>query len=90
MGKVTPIASIKKDLVNSPQHYVRKSGETIDFIEDVIADAPNPVLGSLHSHMLGYLSRLWLKEDPLTDAKKAQWYLNRMIQKLEAANESDE
>ena len=87
---VTSIVPIKKDVVNSPSHYVKKSGEAIDFIEEIIADAPDPVLGSLHSHMLGYLLRLWLKENPLTDAKKAQWYLNRMIQKLEAAAESDE
>jgi hypothetical protein len=26
---------------------------------------------------------MWDKEDPKKDAKKAMWYLNRLIQKLE-------
>ena len=89
MEKVTPID--KKERINHPPHYNKTSVETIDIIEETIADAPNPVLGNSHANVLRYLLRLWLKEvDPLVDAKKAQWYLNRMIEKLEAATESDE
>jgi len=73
----------KNDLVNSPAHYTRGNQECIDTIEEAIQDAPDPVTGSAHGHTLRYLIRLWLKENPLRDAKKARWYLDRLISKLE-------
>jgi hypothetical protein len=30
---------------------------------------------------------MWHKENPLQDAKKAQWYLNRLIQSMENNND---
>ena len=75
----------KSDNVNSPAHYTRGRVEAIEVIEDAIQDAPSPTEGALHSHVLKYLLRLWLKSNPLEDAKKAQWYLNRLIAKLESA-----
>ena len=77
---------ISTDLVNSPAHYTRGSSEAITIIEEAIQDSDNPVMGMLHSQVLKYLLRLWLKENPLQDAKKAQWYLNRLIEKLEEDN----
>ena len=71
------------DLVNSPSHYTRGSQAAIDTIEEAIQDAPDPVIGSAHGQVLRYLIRLWLKENPLRDAKKARWYLDRLISKLE-------
>jgi len=73
-------------LVNSPAHYTRGSQECIDTIEDAIQDAPSVITGNLQSYTLKYLIRLWLKEDPLKDAKKARWYLDRLISKLEKDN----
>ncbi len=74
------------DMVNSPAHYTRGTQEAIDIIEEVIQDAPDPVTGALQYQVLKYVLRLWLKENPLRDAKKAQWYLNRLILKLEKDN----
>lgn len=73
------------DLVNHPPHYSNpnKKFETIDKIEDAVQFAPNPVLGGLQWQVLKYMDRLWDKENPKQDAKKACWYLNRLIQKLE-------
>tara|TARA_B100000700_G_C14942934_1_gene807684 strand:+ start:701 stop:1033 length:333 start_codon:yes stop_codon:yes gene_type:complete len=71
------------DAVNSPAHYTRGSAEAIDVIEEAIQDADNPTLGMLQSQVLKYLLRLWLKDNPLQDAKKGRWYLNRLIDKLE-------
>jgi hypothetical protein len=34
--------------------------------------------------------RLWGKENPLQDAKKAQWYLKRLIQNMQAETTADE
>ena len=75
----------KVDMVNRPPHYANpdKKIETIDKIEDAVQFAPNAVIGGLHWQTLKYLDRLWLKDNPLEDAKKARWYLERMIKKLE-------
>ena len=74
----------KSDSVNSPAHYTRGSQEAIDIIEDAIQDAPSVEAGMLQGQVLKYLLRLWLKSNSIEDAKKARWYLNRLITKLEA------
>ena len=71
------------DMVNNPAHYTRGNTEVIDIIEDAIQDAPAPAEGLLQGQVLKYILRLWLKGNPLQDAKKAQWYLERLISKLE-------
>jgi hypothetical protein len=38
--------------------------------------------GYLQGQVLKYLLRMWLKGNPLQDAQKAQWYLNRLINHL--------
>jgi len=40
------------------------------------------VLGGLQWQVIKYLSRMWLKNDPYEDARKAQWYLNRLINRI--------
>lgn len=73
---------ISTDRVNHPSHYTRGTQEAIDIIEDAIQDAPSPVEGMLQAQALKYLLRLWLKDDPKQDARKAAWYLERLIEKL--------
>jgi len=70
-------------MVNSPAHYTRGRVEAIDTIEDAIQDAPTVTEGMLQGQVLKYILRLWLKEKPLQDARKARWYLDRLIKKLE-------
>ena len=72
----------KSDAVNSPSHYTRGKQEAIDIIEEAIQDAPNPKQGMLQAQVLKYLLRLWLKDNPEQDARKAQWYLNRLVDSL--------
>jgi hypothetical protein len=71
------------DPVN-PQHYRNYRVEVIDILEDAVARAPDPIKGSLQYQVLKYMLRLWDKENPLQDAKKSRWYLDRLISKLEA------
>ena len=71
------------DLVNSPDHYTRGKQEAIVTIEDAISSAPGPVTGLLQGNALKYLIRLWSKSNALQDAKKARWYLDRLIARLE-------
>jgi hypothetical protein len=75
----------KVDMVNHPPHYSNpnKKFETIDKIEDSVQFAPDPILGGLQWQVLKYMDRLWSKGNPKQDAKKALWYLERLISKLD-------
>jgi hypothetical protein len=70
------------DPVN-PQHYRNYRIEVIDILEDAVTRAPDPIKGSLQYQVLKYLLRIWDKDGPLQDARKARWYLDRLISKLE-------
>ena len=74
---------IPDDRVNSPSHYTSGRMEAIDIIEDAISTAPTPGKGLLQAQVLKYILRLWLKDSPVEDAKKAEWYLKRLIDSLE-------
>ena len=76
-----------KEKVNSPSHYHKESGiEVIDAIENWLADGG---VGFMIGNIIKYVSRSQHKEDALTDLKKAQWYLNRLVQKLEERQNDD-
>ena len=77
---------MQSDLVNSPAHYTEgRRFEVIDVLEDWASRATDPVEASLLFSACKYLGRLYDKGDsPLLNAKKAQWYLNRLIDKLDA------
>lgn len=66
------------DVINHPAHYTFGKIETIDVIED----------WNLPYHLgnaIKYISRAGHKDPTkkIEDLKKAQWYLNRYIEKLE-------
>jgi hypothetical protein len=67
----------------NPEYYRNYRVEVIDILEDAVARAPDPIKGSLQYQVLKYLLRIWDKEDPWKDAKKASWYLDRLISKLD-------
>lgn len=67
----TPVLS---DMVNHPAHYKTGGIETIDFIE---AKSLNYHLGNV----VKYVTRADHKGDRLENLKKAQWYLDREIQR---------
>jgi hypothetical protein len=71
------------DPVNSPSHYQYGKFEVIDVLEEAVRLAPDPVKGSLQYQVLKYILRLWGKDNPLQDAKKSGWYLNRLIENME-------
>lgn len=66
------------DPVNHPSHYIQGGIETIDVIEAWELDY-------LLGNCVKYISRNGKKpgQDALTDLKKARWYLDRYISKLE-------
>ena len=70
------------DLINHPPHYNVGEIETIDYIVDVLGK--DKAAAYCHGNVLKYTgSRLWAKANPLQDAKKAVWYLNKMIDLME-------
>lgn len=80
--------AIKKqigDAVNHPSHYTDGKIEVIDFIED-------KKLGYHLGNVVKYVSRAGKKnpDKEIEDLKKARWYLNRYIERLESANEEKE
>lgn len=65
----------KPDAINPP-HYKELSPEPIDVIEG----------WSLNYHrgqVIKYVSRAGRKEDEIADLRKARWYLDREIERLE-------
>tara|TARA_B100000427_G_C15516710_1_gene598521 strand:- start:1732 stop:2058 length:327 start_codon:yes stop_codon:yes gene_type:complete len=73
---------VELDLVNNPAHYTSGKYEAIDVIEDAIKDSPDSTLGFLQGQVLKYILRLWHKDNIEQDAKKAEWYLRRLIDKI--------
>ena len=72
------VATPKADNVNHPPHYKQGGIETIDFIE---AKQLNYHLGNV----IKYVTRADHKGNKVEDLKKARWYLNREISKLDGA-----
>ena len=81
MAKANKLPEV--DLVNHPPHYNAGRFETIDVREDIAQFYPS-VQATLVSDILRYLSRAPHKGRKLEDLRKAQWYLVRLIEKIEA------
>ncbi len=72
------------DLINSPPHYSQGKIEAIDAIE-----AAGYGVDFCAGNAIKYLWRFKLKGSPLEDAKKAQWYVNRLVAALLQQIEQD-
>ena len=66
-----------KDMVNSPSHYTQGSIECIDAIAQVVKDL-HGMEAMCTGNAIKYLWR-WKHKNGVEDLKKAQWYLQRMI-----------
>lgn len=71
----------QQDEVNEPKHYNYGKFETIDVIVDTLGEYE--AISYCHGNVLKYTMRMWHKGKPITDCKKARWYLNKMIELLE-------
>ena len=65
------------DEVNQPAHYNTGNIECITAIEASMSQ--EEFCGYLKGNCLKYLWRYRYKGKPLEDLKKAQWYLNKLI-----------
>ena len=66
------------DAVQKPIHYNSGKIETIDYIQDVTSQITDGFEGACVANVIKYVSR-YNKKNGLEDLKKAQWYLNRVI-----------
>lgn len=77
-----------KDNINHPDHYKTENGlETIDVIE-AFTEGLQGGEATNTGNILKYMCR-WKKKNGLEDLKKAQWYLNRLIDLVESRQEKE-
>lgn len=67
-------AGTAKDVVNSPKHYTQFPVEVIELTEH---------LDFMSGNIVKYVVRAPFKGSQLEDLKKAEWYLKRLISKVE-------
>lgn len=70
----------KVDPVNHPMHYNSGKIEVISIMEDQLN--PDEYRGYIKGQVIKYITRERYKNG-LEDLKKAAWYLNRLIKKME-------
>lgn len=76
----------KQDImVNKPPHYQGQSIEVIQVIEE-FTKGLNGIYATDSGNILKYICR-WHKKNGLEDLKKARWYLNHLIEKVEKQDE---
>ena len=73
-----------KDYVNHPNHYTNSKVECIEALEAMTENFPNVVDAELSWQVVRYMWRHPFKFKPLEDLKKARWYLDRLIEKVES------
>lgn len=76
----------KADMVNHPSHYTSGGIECIDALESAASCHEDPVNAGLTWQVMKYLWR-WPLKNGLEDLKKAEWYLDRLIAKIEKESE---
>lgn len=67
------------DNVNNPSHYTAGGIETLDYIKAKVSDYPSYAVGNI----LKYVSR-YEHKNGIEDLKKAQFYLNDLIEWMES------
>lgn len=76
------------DMVNHPEHYKTESGlETIDVIK-AFTKGLEGIEATDTGNVIKYICR-WNKKNGLEDLKKAQWYLNHLIEHVENKENDD-
>jgi hypothetical protein len=72
---------MKHDLVDRPKHYNQGGVECLDAIEAALT--PEEFKGYCKGNIIKYVWRENFKDQNIQDLKKSNFYLNRLIDKLE-------
>ena len=79
---IKSINIVSEDMVNNPIHYQSATGlEVIDVVE-AFTDGLNGIEATDTGNVIKYICR-WNHKNGLEDLKKAQWYLNHLINHIE-------
>ena len=76
------VDNTNQDNVNPPSHHTKGGIECIDAIEASMTR--EAFLGYLKGNVQKYVFKYESESKPAEDLKKAQWYLNKLISKLES------
>jgi hypothetical protein len=76
---------MKQDNVNQPPHYTEGGIEAIKVIQAKLSE--EGFLSYCMGNVMKYVMRSEYKGKRLEDLKKAQYYLNKMIENLEENNQ---
>ena len=68
------------DEITKPKHYTQGKVECLDAIDSMLEESSRVYF--YRTQIVKYMWRLRDKDIPLKDAKKAKFYLERLIQKL--------
>lgn len=77
------IEKVRQDIINSPGHYADSTIECIDAMEAMMT--PEQFIGYLRGNVFKYQWR-YEKKNGIEDLKKAQWYLERLTEKVAEKN----
>lgn len=83
---MNPRDALSHDSVAHPAHYTAGGIECIDASESAISCVKNPTCAFLTGQVIKYLWR-WSLKNGVEDLKKARWYLDRLITKLESGDQ---
>ena len=76
------VREIKDEMVTNPPHYQSKTGlEVIDVIE-AFTENLNGIEATDTGNIIKYMCR-WKSKNSLQDLRKAAWYLEHLISKVE-------
>lgn len=82
------VAKSISEAVHHPPHYSKGSIETIDYLVDILGE--DGAKAYCHGNVIKYTGmRLMNKGKPIEDARKAIWYLNKLIELLERENKNE-
>ena len=82
------VREIKDEMVTHPPHYQSESGlEVIDVIEAYTTNL-NGIEATDTGNIIKYMCR-WKSKNGLQDLRKAAWYLEHLISKVEEQEEEE-
>ena len=92
-GKFEDMTEKEQDKIINPKHYVvlpagfyEKDIEYMDIMEHVLRQHDG-IIGHLLGQAFKYMFRLDQKDSLEQDAKKIEWYANRLVKVIKARNE---
>ena len=81
LKSVETVLKPEEDQVNHPRHYTRGGIECIDALDAAVAGCP-PDEAICVANVIKYVWR-YTDKTPVESLKKARWYLDRLIGKVE-------